>query len=143
MALRDKPNNKFGWFLDNETQHGARICILVDRASTDTTNREGNYDTYNDTSVTKGIRIHYHAKYPEVNALGDDFSGFHSTSTYADRSFIDTGLHPAILDYVKARISEDNGEFDKAQFFMARYKDKVHKYPHRKSGARTLSVPRI
>ena len=53
MALRDKPNNKFGWFLDNETHHGSRVCVLVDRASTDTTNREGNYDTYNDTSVTK------------------------------------------------------------------------------------------
>ena len=140
MALKDKPNNKFGWFLDNETQHGARICILVDRASTDTTNREGNYDTYNEASVTDGLRVHSHAKYPEVDALTDDLAGFGSAT---NSSFIDTGLHSAVLDYVKARISEDNGEFDKAQFFMARYKDKIHKYPHRKSGARTLSVPRI
>ena len=80
MALKDKPNNKFGWFLDNETQHGARICILVDRASTDTTNREGNYDTYNEASVTDGLRVHYHAKYPEVDALTDDLAGFGSAT---------------------------------------------------------------
>ena len=140
MALRDKPNNRFGWFLDNETQHGTRICILVDRSSTDTTNRDGNYDTYNDSSVTKGLRVIYHAKYPEVDALTDDLSGFGSAT---NSSYVDTGLHSAILDYVKSRIEEDNGAFDRAGFFMAKYKDKIHKYPHRKTGQRTLSVPRI
>ena len=140
MALKDKPNSKFGWFLDNETHHGSRICILVDRASTDTTNREGNYDTYNETSVTDGIRIHYHAKYPEVDALTDNLANF---GTATNSSYVDTGLHPSILDYVKARIEEDNGDPQKAMFFMNKYKDKIHKYPHRKSGARRLSVPRI
>ena len=133
MELQDKPNNKFGWFLDNETHHGSRICILVDRASTDTTNREGNYDT-------DGIRIHYHAKYPEVDSLTDNLANF-GTST--NSSYVDTGLHPSILDYVKARIEEDGGDPQKAMFFMNKYKDKIHKYPHRKSGARKLSVPRI
>jgi|TARA_Y100000296_G_C5120738_1_gene230273 hypothetical protein len=140
MALKDYPNNRFGWFLDNETQHGARVCILVDRASTDTTNKNGNYDTYNETSITDGIRIHYHAKYPEVNSLTDDLSGF---GTAANSSWIDSGLHSAILDYVKARIEEDHGAFDKAGFFMNKYKQKIHKYPHRKSGVRQLSVPNI
>ena len=140
MALKDKPNNRFVWFLDNEAQHGARVCILADRDSTDTTNKNGNYDTYNESSVTDGIRIHYHAKYPEVNSLTDDLAGFGSP---ANSSWIDTGLHSAILDYVKARIEEDNGAFDKAGFFMSKYKEKIHKYPHRKSGARSLSVPRI
>ena len=140
MALKDRPNNKFGWFLENESQHGESICILVDRASTDAANKEGNYDTYNEENVTDGIRIHYHAKYPEVKGLLDDLAGFGSS---VNSIWVDTGLHPAILDYVKSRIEEDNGAFDKAGFFMSKYKDKIHKYPHRKSGARSLSVPRI
>jgi len=139
MALKDRPNNIFGWFLDNESHHGARICILADRASTDTTNKEGAYDTYNESSITDGIRIHYHAKYPEVSELTDDLAGFGSP---ANSAFVDTWLHSAVLDYVKARVEEDNGAFEKSVFFMNKYKLKIHQYPHRKSGVRQLSVPK-
>ena len=134
MAYRTRPNDRFAWFIDNNGTNGERIAIVVYRSSTETNNKAGMYDTYDSDNVTDGLRIHYHAKYPSVSALANDLS----TSSY-----VDTGLHPAIVDYVKFRLEEDMGNLDKAQYFFAKYEAAIKSFPHRKSGHRSLSVPKL
>ncbi len=134
MAYRTRPNDRFAWFINNDGTNGERIAIVVYRASTETNNREGKYDTYDNENVTNGLRIHYHAKYPSVSSLSSDLS----TSSY-----VDTGLHPSIVDYVKFRLEEDMGNLEKAQYFYAKYESSIKSFPHRKSGHRSLSVPKL
>ena len=134
MAYRTRPNERFAWLIDNDGTNGERLGIIVYRSSTETNNKEGLYDTYDSDNVTNGLRIRYHAKYPSVSSLSDDLS----TSAY-----VDTGLHPAIVDYVKFRLEEDQGNLEKAQYFYAKYEAGIKSFPHRKSGHRSLSVPRL
>ena len=56
---------------------------------------------------------------------------------------LDSGLHPAVVCYMKARMFEDTGDIQKAQYFKAMYNKMVKQYPLRKSGVRALSVPRM
>jgi len=44
---------------------------------------------------------------------------------------------------MKARMFEDAGDIQKAQYFKAMYDKMVKQYPLRKSGVRALSVPRM
>ena len=48
-----------------------------------------------------------------------------------------------ILEYVKSRILEDQGDMDKSQYFKQKYNDGVMKTPTRKSGVRVLLVPNL
>ena len=134
MAYRTRPNERFAWHLNNDGTNGERLALIVNRSSTETNNKEGSYDTYDSDNVTNGLRIVYHAKYPSVSAVTDDLS----TSIY-----LDTGLHTALLDYVKFRMEEDAGNIEKAQYFFAKYDSAIKTYPHRKTGIRSLSVPRL
>jgi len=54
---------------------------------------------------------------------------------------LDSGLHPMVVCYVKARIYEDEGDMQKAQYFRAMYEKNMKQYPLRKSGVRQLAVP--
>ena len=127
---RTYPNNYFVWYNDDR-----RIAILCEDSSTDSTEKTiEKYDTYQGADVTGGLRISYHSKYETVEASSDNLS--------LDIG-VDTGLHECILHYVRARLLEDSGELERAQYYRNLYEKKLKQYPTRKSGVRQLSVPRL
>ena len=127
---RTYPNSYFSWYNDDD-----RLAILCE----DTTSSSGErtterYDTYQGADVTAGIRITYHSKYDTVSAQT------HDLKTDAG---LDSGLHPMVVCYIKARMFEDSGDMERANYFRQMYEKGVHQYPFRKSGVRALSVPKL
>ena len=133
MAKRDFPNDYFAWYNDDDRL--GVLCQVVSNDVSDTAQTiQDKYDTYTGTSVTNGLRIHFHAKYGQVSQLTDDLR--------AD-SGVDTSLHPSIIDYVKSRLLEDMGDLQRAAYYKSKYERTIKQYPHRKSGIRALSVPKL
>ena len=127
---RTYPNDYFAWYNDDE-----RLAILCE----DTTSSSGErtkekYDTYQDADVSNGIRITYKSKYGTIDAQTEDLK---------TTAGLDSGLHPAVVCYIKTRLLEDVGDLEKAQYFNKMYDKMVKQYPLRKSGVRNLSVPRL
>ena len=134
MAKRTYPNNYFAWYNDDK-----RLAIVEkDTTSTDTSERtREKYDTFqSESDVAHGLRITYHSKYESISTsnTGGELSTTHG---------LDTGMQNALLNYVKARLFEDQGDLQKAQYFRQMYEKSVKQYPSRKSGVRQLSVPRM
>tara|TARA_Y100000593_G_C4314660_1_gene340211 strand:- start:2294 stop:2692 length:399 start_codon:yes stop_codon:yes gene_type:complete len=132
MAInkRTYPNSYFAWYNDDD-----RLAIV----SHDTTNTSGErtnekYDTYQGSTVTNGIRLTYHSKYETASAATEDLK--------SDLG-LDSGLHKYILDYVKCRMFENIGNLQQAQYHMEMYRRGIKRWPHRKSGVRFLSVPKL
>jgi D-serine deaminase-like pyridoxal phosphate-dependent protein len=86
--------------------------------------------------IEDGLRITYHSKYEDVTTSN-------LTSELNSTHGVDTGMQNALLCYVKARLYEDQGDMQKAQYFRAMYNKQVKQYPSRKSGVRQLAVPRL
>jgi len=129
-SKRTYPNDYFAWYNDD-----ARLAIVARVLSSDsTTTVDDIFDTFTDTTVDKGIRIHYHSKYTEVSSL---------THNLTTNSGLDSGLHPALIDYVKSRLLEDAGDLQRASYFKGKYDKNIKQYPHRKTGVRQLAVPKL
>ena len=128
---RAYPNDYFAWFNDD-----SRIAIVnrITKTDDDEGFTAGEYDTYGDSTIDNGLRIHYHAKYPKVTSVDDDM--------FSDLK-LDSGLNPCVVCYIKARLFEDAGDLQKSQYFRAMYEKMMKQYPTRKSGVRSLSVPRM
>ena len=90
--------------------------------------------TWTSLFIDNGLRYTYHTKYTAVSAQTDDLQ---STSG------LDSGMHQHLLCYVKSRLFEDMGDLQRAQYFRQMFENGVHKYPSRRSGVRTMAVPRI
>ena len=90
--------------------------------------------TWEADNVVDGIRVTFHSKYEEITAITQDLK---------TNAGLDSALHNAVLCYVKARLYEDAGNFQEAQYFRMMYEAKVRKHRSRKSGVRFLSVPRL
>jgi len=92
--------------------------------------------TFTSLFINDGLRITYHSKYETITTanLTGELSTTHG---------LDTGMQNALLCYVKARLLEDQGNLENAQYFRAMYEKAVKQYPSRKSGVRQLSVPRL
>ena len=90
--------------------------------------------SWSSDNVINGIRITYHSKYEEVTAITNDL--------YTNVG-LDSALHNSVVCYVKARLFEDMGDFQKAQYFRVMYEKIVKKHRSRRSGIRSLSVPRL
>ena len=133
MAKRNFPNDYFAWYNDDDRLAIVARVLSNDVSDSTETSRE-KYDTYTDSSVTNGLRIHYHAKYGQVSQITDDLR---------TDSGVDTSLHPAIIDYIKGRLLEDVGDLQRAAYYRAKYEKTVKQYPHRKSGDRALAVPHL
>ena len=84
--------------------------------------------------IDNGLRITYTAKYGTIDAQTEDLK---------TEAGLDSGLHPAVVCYIKSRMFEDAGDIQRAQYFRGMYDKMVKQYPLRKSGVRTLSVPRL
>ena len=131
MATRDNPNSYFAWYNDDD-----RLAIVERQINTDESKgvSSGEYDTYTSSTVTDGIKMTIHSKYETATALTDDLQ----TTCGLNES-----MHVHVLEYVKSRILEDQGELDKAGFFKGKYESGVMKTPTRKSGVRVLLVPEL
>jgi hypothetical protein len=132
MANRTYPNNYFAWYNDDK-----RLAVLcLDTTSTTSEETKEPYDTYQDADVSNGLRITYHSKYETIDTTT-------LTSEMSTTHGLDTGMQNALLCYVKARLLEDQGDIQKAQYFRQMYEKAVKQYPSRKSGVRQLAVPRL
>tara|TARA_Y100001963_G_C6753478_1_gene435453 strand:- start:549 stop:947 length:399 start_codon:yes stop_codon:yes gene_type:complete len=132
MANRTYPNKYFVWYNDDK-----RIAILCEDNTTSSGERTSErYDTYQDADVANGLRITFHSKYEDVTT--SNLTGEISTS-----HGLDTGMQSALVCYVKARLFEDFGDLQKAQYYRMMFEKAIKQYPSRKSAMRALSVPRI
>ena len=84
--------------------------------------------------IDNGLRITYHSKYDTVSAQTHDLK---------TNAGLDSGLHPMVVCFIKARMFEDAGDIERANYFRQMYEKGVHQYPLRKSGVRALSVPKL
>ena len=94
----------------------------------------GEFDTYTGDDVSNGLRITYHGHYSPINSNLDQ--PMLATG-------LDAGLMPSLVCYLKARLYEDLGDFQKAMYFKQMFSRAMNQYPLRKSGVRTLSVPKL
>ena len=132
MAInkRTYPNDYFTWYNDDD-----RLAILtLDTTSTSGEKTKEKYDTYQGDDESNGLRITYHSKYEELTALTDDL---------ASQAGLNRALHNSVLCYIKSRLFEDMGDFEKSSYFRKMYEQKIAKHRGRRSGIRTLSVPRL
>ena len=132
MAKRTYPNSYFAWYNDDK-----RIAIVCqDTTSSSGERTKEKYDTYQDADVSNGLRITYHSKYETVSTsnLTGEMSSTHG---------LDSGMQNALVCYMKARMFEDAGDIQRAQYYRQMYEKAIKQYPSRKSGVRTLAVPRI
>ena len=98
----------------------------------DLTGTIGDTGSFTSLFINDGLRITYHAKYETVSALTDNLQ---------TGSGVDSGLHPAIVCFVKARLYEDQGDMEKSSYFRKMYDKMLMQYPSRRSGVRSLAVP--
>ena len=126
MAKRTYPNDYFAWYNDDK-----RVAILCRDTSATTTNERVSekYDTYQDADVSNGLRITYHSKYEAVTTSS-------LASELSTTNGLDTGMQVCLLYYMKARLFEDQGNLQQAQYFRQMYERELKKYPSRKSGIR-------
>ena len=95
-------------------------------------NESGLSASFTSYFINDGLRITYHAKYETVSALANDLQ---------TAAGVDSGLHPAIVCFVKSRLFEDQGDVERAMYFRKMYEKSLKQYPSRRSGVRSLSVP--
>ena len=127
---RTYPNSYFSWYNDDD-----RLAILCEQSESTSGERTSErYDSYQGSSVTNGIRITYHSKYETATAVTEDLK--------SDLG-VDSGLHKYVLDYIKCRMYENMGNVQNAQYHMQMYQRGIKRWPHRKSGVRFLSVPKL
>ena len=127
---RTYPNSYFSWYNDDD-----RLAILCEQSeSTSGEKTSERYDSYKGSSVSNGIRITYHSKYETATAVTEDLK--------SDLG-VDSGLHKYVLDYIKCRMYENMGNIQQAQYHMQMYQRGIKRWPHRKSGVRFLSVPKL
>tara|TARA_Y100001951_G_C11047581_1_gene133805 strand:- start:26 stop:424 length:399 start_codon:yes stop_codon:yes gene_type:complete len=127
---RTYPNSYFSWYNDDD-----RLAILCEQASSSSGEKtRERYDSYQGSTVSNGIRITYHSKYETASAATEDLK--------SDLG-VDSGLHKYVLDYIKCRMYENMGNVQNAQYHMQMYQRGIKRWPHRKSGVRFLSVPKL
>ena len=140
MASRNYPNDYLAWYNDDR-----RLAILeLDTTSTSGEKTREKYDTYQGSTddiddgdivgITDGLRVTYHSKYETVTTSS-------LSSELSTTNGVDTGMQECIISFVKARLYEDSGDLQKAQYYRQMYDKELKLYPSRKSGVRVLSVP--
>ena len=113
------------------TVTGTDTFTMTRSSSDSNTNETGSFVSL---FIDNGLRITYHSKYGTIDAQTEDLK---------TEAGLDSGLHPMIVCYIKARMFEDSGDLERANYFRQMYEKGVHQYPLRKSGVRALAVPRI
>ena len=126
--------------ISGSTNYNGDFTVTVTNANTFTFSDPSDGSSDNETGsftslfINDGLRITYHAKYESVSAITDNLQ---------TGAGVDSGLHPAIVCFVKSRLYEDLGDMEKSSYFRKMYEKVLMQYPSRKSGVRTLSVPHM
>ena len=84
--------------------------------------------------INDGVRISYISKYEQATVITEDL--------LSDLG-VDTGMQISLVYYVKARLYEDSGDMEKAQYFRKLYYREMKQYPSKRTGVRILSVPNL
>ena len=106
---------KFLWFIDEE-----RIGIVEKNESEDSTGKVLKEFKSPSISIGMGLRLRYKANYRPISKNNDDLEV---------NSNLHESLHPALVCYVKARLYEDAGDLQKAQYYRQLYEVKIRKFP--------------
>jgi hypothetical protein len=124
--------------ISGTTTYDGNYTITVTDANTFTFSHSGS--TSDETGsfislfIDNGLRITFKSKYETVTTL---------TQNLDDDIGLDTSLHPQLVCYVKARLYEDQGNFEQANYFRQMYESQMMKQKSRKSGVRGLAVPNL
>jgi len=122
--------NNMGYYFDDN-----RIAIVEKNGTGDTSGEWKSIQTSltNNVDTTKDHRlvIHYHQRYVKITSLEQDIN------TAIGLKY---GLHLALLDYARMRLSDDNGDAESSKYYMARFSVRIKKYPYRKSGVRGIQT---
>lgn len=113
------------------TVSNVNTFTMTRSSSSSATNETG---TFSSLFVNNGIRITYHSKYEEATATGNNLQ--------SDLG-LDSALHNAVACYVKARLYEDDEDFQFADYYRKMYEMKIKKFRSRRSAVRVLSVPKL
>jgi len=113
------------------TVSNVNTFTMTRSSSSSATNETG---TFSSLFVDNGLRITYHSKYEEATATGNNLQ--------SDLG-LDSALHNAVVCYVKARLYENDEDFQFADYFRKMYEAKIKKFRSRRSAVRVLSVPRL
>lgn len=90
--------------------------------------------TFTSLFIDNGLRLTFKSKYETVKLITEDLD---------DDIGLDTGLQPSLVCYMKARLYEDQGNFEQATYFRQMYEGMMMKQRSRKSGVRGLAVPNL
>ena len=124
--------------ISGTTTYDGDYTVTVTDANTFTFSHSGS--TSNETGswvslfIDQCLRITYKSKYETVTAVTEDLD--------TDIG-LDTSLHPALINYLKFRLNDDEGAMDKVGHYKALYDNEVMKQKSRKSGVRGLAVPEM
>ena len=100
---------------------------IVERNTT-----SGEWDSISSNASTSDgstLRIHTRGRYASITKLDQDIN------TDIGLKY---GLHTALIDYAKSRLYEDRGDHQKASYHYARFRERVKKFPYRRSGVRSI-----
>ena len=124
--------------ISGTTTYDGDYTVTVTNANVFTFSHSGSTSnetgTFTSLFIDNGIRMTYKSKYETVTAVTEDLD---------DDIGLDTSLHPSLVCYMKARLYEDQGNFEQANYFRQMYESIMMKQRSRKSGVRGLSVPNL
>lgn len=109
-------STRYGYYVE-----GGNIGILEQNVET------GKWDSPT-SDITNGLMIRF-TKVPTA-----------PTSESADIP-MDEGLALALVDYVKAKIFEQQGDYDKRQFHMREFKKRVMQHQKNRNGGAKIIIP--
>ena len=124
--------------ISGTTSYNDDYSITLVDANTFTISETNSESTETGTFVSlfidNGLRMTYKSKYETITAITEDLD---------DDIGLDTGLQPSLVCYMKARLYEDQGNFEQATYFRQMYEGMMMKQRSRKSGVRGLAVPNL
>ena len=118
---KDIIRSQMAYYFDDD-----RIAIIQKNKTT------GEWDSITEeTQEADGtrLRVTYHARYSPISDLEQDLN---------TQIGLKYGLHLALLDYIRSRLEEDEGDMQKAAFYFSRFQSRVKKFPYRKSAVRSI-----
>ena len=134
ITISSSPDSYYNTASSNSDGNYSITLVSVDTFDITVTYSAEDSGTWTSLFIDNGLRITYTAKYGTIDAQTEDLK---------TEAGLDSGLHPAVLCYMKSRMFEDTGDVQRAQYFKTMYDKMVKQYPLRKSGVRVLSVPKM
>ena len=135
---KDHIRNNMAYYFDDEN-----IAIVEKNSSDDNATNKGEWQSIKttispNTTVVDGdtvelhrLNITYHSRYISVTGLEQDIN--------VDIG-LKYGLHLALLDYLRARLHEDAGDIARSNYYYGKFRERIKKYPYRKSGVRGIQL---